>query len=496
MSGMARQKKKKMKAGPIPASGLPAAHEAAPRGPRRSLSRLRRAADISLIVLALVAIGLYVATRIIGGRDVANGRAAVGVNGKNGNGNGAASSTIGPDGASGQTGEFADLETGPEDLEGNAGDEPLAGPAIISDPYAVRPFSPVDDARLASLLDPEIERSLKLGRIPSMAVVCIAGDRIVWTRSAGLANVRVKTPAACDTVYLIASTFKTMSAMALLQLMDQGKFKLDDRVNDYLTDLKIEGENKRFPVTFRNLLTHTSGLPTDFGRHAVWEDQSPPSLVDYLRGRLRLARRPGTRVLYSNIAFTLIAHLVEKFSGMPFKDYMRKNIFGPIEMRDTAFEPRADMAERLAIPYMPVRRRAGVFQPVDWVKADAWPAGVVYGTAVDQARWLMANVNGGVYKGRRIISESTFREMTRRQFDRFAGPINGGWLNESSGYGLAWWVSTQNGDTIIAHSGSVNGYTAFLAGDLNRRTGVAILTNGNKAHRWLYSLALKALAAL
>jgi hypothetical protein len=108
----------------------------------------------------------------------------------------------------------------------------------------------------------------------------------------------------------------------------------------------------------------------------------------------------------------------------------------------------------------------------------------------------MANLNGGVYKGRRLIGEAAFREMMTRQFDRFAGPINGGWLNETSGYGLAWWISTLEGETIIAHSGSVNGYTAFLAGNLNRRTGVAILTNGNKAHRWLYSLALKALAAL
>ena len=109
---------------------------------------------------------------------------------------------------------------------------------------------------------------------------------------------------------------------------------------------------------------------------------------------------------------------------------------------------------------------------------------------------MIANLNGGVYKGRRLLSEPTFREMMKRQFDRFAGPINGGWLNETSGYGLAWWISTLNGETIIAHSGSVNGYTAFLAGNLNRKTGVAILTNGNKAHRWLYSLALKALAAL
>jgi CubicO group peptidase (beta-lactamase class C family) len=453
---------------------------------------LSRAADITLLVLALGAIGLFVATRIVGG----HGGPPKGPNGTAAGTAGAGSATIGPENGSAASGDFADLETGPDEFDADPTDEPMAGPAIVSDPYAARPFSPIDDARLAALLDPEIERALKVGRIPSMAVVCVSGDRIVWTRSAGLANVRVKTPAACDTVYLIASTFKTMSATALLQLMEQGKFKLDDRVNDYLTGLKIENESKRYPVTFRHLLTHTSGLPTDFGRHAVWEDIAPPSLTDYLSGKLKLWRRPGTRVLYSNIAFTLVAHLVEKLSGLPFKDYMRKNIFGPVEMRDTGFEPRADMAERLAIPYMPVRRRSGVFRPVDWVKADAWPAGVVYGTAVDQARWLMTAVNGGVYKGRRIISPATFKEMTRRQYDRFAGPINGGWLNASSGYGLAWWVSTLNGQTIIAHSGSVNGYTAFLAGNLDKKTGIAILTNGNKAHRWLYALALKALDAL
>jgi CubicO group peptidase (beta-lactamase class C family) len=455
-------------------------------------SRLRRAADIALIVLGVAAIALFVVTKIIGDR--ADG--PDGANGKSGNGAGTPVSSMGPEAPAVTGGVFADLEPGPDEFEGDGEDDPILGPAILSDPSAARPFSPVDDPRLAALLDPEIERVLKVGRIPSLAVVLVSGDRVVWTRSAGLANIRVKTPAACDTVYLIASTFKTMSATALLQQMELGKFRLDDRVNDYLSEFKIEGENRRFPVTFRHLLTHTSGLPTDFGRHAVWEDQGPPSLAEYLRGRLRLSRRPGTRVVYSNIAFTLVAYLVEKFSGVPFKDYVRTRVFAPVEMRDTAFEPRADMAERLAIPYMPVRRRGGVFRPVDWVKADAWPAGVVYGTAVDQARWLMANLNGGVYKGRRILGETAFREMTKRQFDRFAGPINGGWLNETSGYGLAWWVSKLNGETVIAHSGSVNGYTAFLAGNLDRRTGVAILTNGNKAHRWLYSLALRALAAL
>jgi len=492
MSGMARLKKRRAKTGLVSAAGLPALSGDSPRRPKRPRSRRRRIADLVLIVLAVAALGVFVATKFIGG----GGNGANGVNGNNETGAGAPPSSIGPEGVPGPTGVFADLEAGPDEYEGDDEGDPIPGPAMVSDPYAARPFSPVDDSRLAALLDPEIERSLKAGRIPSMAVVLVSGERIVWTRSAGLANIRVKTTAACDTVYLIASTFKTMSATALLQQMEQGKFKLDDRVNDYLSGLKIEGENKRYPVTFRHLLTHTSGLPTDFGRHAVWADDGPPSLVDYLPGRLRLSRRPGQRVVYSNIAFTLVAHLVEKFSGVPFKEYIRKNVFAPAEMRDTAFEPRADMAERLAIPYMPVRRRSGVFRPVDWVKADAWPAGVVYGTAVDQARWLIANLNGGIYKGRRLLGEPAFREMMRRQYDRFAGPINGGWLNETSGYGLAWWISTLNGETVIAHSGSVSGYTAFLAGNLDRKTGVAILTNGNKAHRWLYSLALKALAAI
>ena len=310
MSAMARPVKRKRAKDPSAVAGTPVKPSKRRRRPSRPRTRLTRSADIALVALALVAVGLFAATKIIGGR---SGPAAVsGL--RQADGAGPQPSTIGPDGT------FADLESGPDEFDGEDGGEPLSGPAMVSDPYATRPFAPVDDARLAALLDPEIERSLAAGRIPSMAVVCVAGDRIVWTRSAGLANIRVKTPAACDTVYLIASTFKTMSATALLQLMDRGMFGLDDRVNDHLTDLEIKGETKRYPVTFRSLLTHTSGLPTDFGRHAVWEDEGPPALADYLRGRLQLWRRPGTRVMYSNIAFTLVAHLVEKLSGTPFKD--------------------------------------------------------------------------------------------------------------------------------------------------------------------------------
>lgn len=389
--------------------------------------------------------------------------------------------------------QYADLELTNEDFIDD--ETTLPSPAYLSDALTSRIFTPVDSQFFAAALDREIERIMIVGNIPSLAIALVSGDKIVWTRTAGLANIRVKTPAACDSVYVIGSTFKTMSTVALLQQLDKGKFKLDDPVSNYLDEFNIKQENRRYPVTFRHLLTHTSGLPTEFVRYPVWSMATPAPLAEYLRESLKLERRPGSRVVYSNIAYTLVAYLVEKFSGIPFTEYMTRNIFSPIGMSDTAFEPRADMVERLAIPYVPTKRR-GVFKPVDWARANVWPAGLVYGTVIDQARWLMFVLNGCVWKGQRFLSESAFREMMKKQYEQFAGPINGGWLNSTTGYGLTWWISREGNETIIAHSGSIRGYTAFLAGSLERKIGVAILTNGNRAHRFLYDLAIKALTVI
>src|ERR671920_133267 len=123
----------------------------------------------------------------------------------------------------------------------------------------------VDLDRVAAELEPEIRRTLIEGKIPSASIALVAGDKVIWTGAFGHSNLWARTPATPSTVYLIGSTFKTMSTVALLQQMEQGKFKLDDRVNDYLTEFKIQNEDPKNPVTFRHLLTHTSGLPGDFG---------------------------------------------------------------------------------------------------------------------------------------------------------------------------------------------------------------------------------------
>ena len=354
----------------------------------------------------------------------------------------------------------------------------------------------INTDRVVAELEPEIQRALLAGNIPSVSIALISGDRVIWTGAYGYSNLWARTPATPNTVYLIGSTFKAMSTIALLQQMELGKFKLDDRVNDYLTDFKIEGEDPQHPVTFRHLLTHTSGLPGgDFGPLSVWGDSAPPPLDEYLRKSLKVAKPPLTSVVYSNLAYTLVGYLVQKFSGVPYKQYIQEHVFTPLEMTSTAFEPTPEMGERLSVPYT-VDEKTGSQVATMRLKASVWPAGLVYGTVSNQANWLITNLNDGVFKGKRIISEQTMEQMFTRQYDQFKGGIEGIWGNETAGFGLTWWVQVRDGERYIAHSGSVPGYTAFLLGNRDRKLGFAILTNGNRAHPHLFKLADRAIDLL
>ena len=351
----------------------------------------------------------------------------------------------------------------------------------------------IDVNRVVSELEPEIERAMLEGKIPSCAVALVAGEEIVWTGAYGHSNLWARTPAVPSTVYLIGSTFKTMATAALLQQMEQGKFGLDDPVRDYLDDgLSIAGEDPGQPVTFRHLLTHTSGLPGGFGPHTVWGASVPDPIEDYLKRSLRAVSPPMDEVRYSNLAYTLIAHLVEKFSGTPFQEYMQKNIFEPLQMSDTVFEPAGAVEERLSIPYA-LDDDTGRPVPAVRLKADVWPAGIVYGTVLDQARWLRAVLNGGRYRDQTILKPETVAQTLGRQYEKFAGPMHADWGNQGAGYGLTWWTCRKEGERHFAHSGSVPGYTAFLEGNADRRLGFAILTNGHRAHPHLVRLADRAI---
>ncbi|HSL72377.1 MAG TPA: serine hydrolase domain-containing protein [Longimicrobiales bacterium] len=362
--------------------------------------------------------------------------------------------------------------------------------ALVLAPLAVHAQAYDVDA-IAAQLRPEVERTMLEGKIPSATIALVSADRVLWSGAFGYSNLYTRSPATPNTVYLIGSTFKAMSTWALLQQMEAGKFKLDDPVNNYLTDFKVRGETAGRPVTFRHLLTHTSGLPVAFGPHLVWGETVPPSLPDYLRDSLKVVGPPLDSVRYSNLAFSLVGYLVERFAGAPYKQQIQEKVWTPLQMTSTAFVPTPEMEERLAIPYV-VDVRTGRNVATQRLKANVWPAGIVYGTVLNQANWLIANLNSGQFRGQRVIARETFDEMMRLQYPKLAEASEdfGGAM---TGYGLVWRVTTRHGERLFAHSGSVPGYTALLVGNLDRKIGFAIMTNGNRAHPYLYKLADRAL---
>jgi CubicO group peptidase (beta-lactamase class C family) len=351
-------------------------------------------------------------------------------------------------------------------------------------------------ARVTSRLETEIRREMMEGLIPSITVALTDRTGELWAGAYGESNLWARTPASTQTVYLIGSTFKAQSTIALLQQLEAGKFDLDDRVNDYLTDFQIRREDPASPVTFRHLLTHTSGLPAAYGAHAVWGETVPHPLPVYLADSLEVVRPPLERVVYSNLAYTLVAYLVEGFSGIPYKEYIQERIWAPLGMTSTAFEPTPEMEERLSIPYRP-HRDTGRLVAAERTKANVWPAGIVYGTVHDQANWVRFNLGDGTVGETRLLDDATIEQMQTLQFQEFAGgSMAGDWGYENPGYGLTWWLTTRDGERFFAHSGSVTGYTAFVMGNRTRGFGIAILSNGNRAHSHLVRICNLALDLL
>ncbi len=337
-------------------------------------------------------------------------------------------------------------------------------------------------------LEREIQREMVGGQIPSLTIALVEGERVLWSAGFGESNLWTRTPATPSTVYHTASTFKPMAAAAILQLVEEGLLELDDPVRRYTDEVSIRNEDRRNPVTFRHLLTHTSGLPTTFSAVPLWADSVPQPTERYLKEHLLLQGPPLQRVRYSNLGYTFLAHLLEEVTGRRFEDYIRRHIFLPAGMVDTDFAPTPWMEERMAIPYVPDPDTQRLV-PVSRLRFAEWPAGGVWGTVEDQARWLAVQLSGGTVRGRQILTPESVALSHTLQYPQFTGSMAGGWGDGFAGYGLGWWTMVRNGDRYIAHAGSVQGYTSFMQGNVDRGVGVAILSNGHRAHAQLVRIA-------
>ncbi len=324
-----------------------------------------------------------------------------------------------------------------------------------------------DLAKTKAVLTTVIEKTLAENGVPSMSIALVRGDSIVWTAAFGYTNMRTHARATPETLYSTGSSFKSVTATAVMQLAEQGKLKLSDPINRYLGEDAVQDRfQSDKPVNFTHILSHWSGLTGGAEIQPIWSRKLPFTL-EQRTSKLYSIRAPETKYEYNNDAYAVAGLLVQKISGEEYEKYMVEHVLKPLGVTTThPVYPTPEMVERMALPYK-AGGSLGKPVPEEQVHFDVYPAGDIYLTAEDMARYLGAQINGGVFNGRRILSDSSVRAMHE---PRFGGD-----------YGFGFWMvhDSASSHTLIHHGGAIPGQRAFLIGDLDAHVGVYYMTNSD-----------------
>jgi CubicO group peptidase (beta-lactamase class C family) len=314
--------------------------------------------------------------------------------------------------------------------------------------------------------------------VPGLSAAIVKGDRIVCTAAAGLANIDEDRPVTPDTLFLVASVSKTVTATAIMQLYEQGKFGLDDDVNDYLPYRISIPASPDLPITFRQLLTHTSSIADNWSTIdslLTKGEDSPLALADFTRGYLTPdgpyynkdanfeSGEPGTVSSYSNMGAVLLGYLVEVISGVPFDQYCRDHILAPLGMTATTWRLAGIDRSRLAMPY---RTRRSRFSAIGQYGEPDYPDGMLRTSVVELARFMIAYLQGGSLNGATILKPNTIAQMLTPQTG----------LDPSQG--LIWFRDDYGDREVWGHDGSDIGAGAEIWFDPKTKTGVILMTNG------------------
>jgi CubicO group peptidase (beta-lactamase class C family) len=352
------------------------------------------------------------------------------------------------------------------------------------------PIPPLDPSGLTAKLGAILNRRPAVG----LALGVIRNGALEFFSGHGYADIASKTPITPDTVFRIGSITKTVTAIAVMQLWEQGLVNLDAPANDYLRAYKLIPATPGFrPATVRHLLAHTAGIPEvvhtadllhpNWGPfdsrpavHSVMVGEPLPSLAEYYRGGLRLVVEPGSAFAYSNHGFATLGQIVEDVSGTPLARYFRERIFGPLGMEHTDILRSDGVASRLATGYVLGRYGATVAPDREWLTVGATN---IYSTTRDLARYVAALLGGGANEHGSMLRPETLATMFDMHYQ--TDP-------RLPGMGLGFFRHDADGRHIVGHDGILPGFHSTLFAAPADGVGLIAFTNGSSgAMEWMPS---------
>ncbi len=311
------------------------------------------------------------------------------------------------------------------------------------------PETPADTV-LKKKLDGYITETVGRLNIAGLSVAITRNDSVIYTGAFGYRNIETKERLTPHHVFHWASVSKTFVATAIMQLWEQKKINLDEKLITYLPYFRQQDDYYK-DITIRQMLNHTSGI----GDVDDYEWDKPQydsgALERFVKSTAndRMLFIPGTNMRYSNTAFETLGAVIAKISGVSFETYVRQNILKPLEMNTTSFlYPEIPDSLRVSGHQWAGKPIVSKLYPYNRTHG---PSSTLNANVLEMTHYAFAHLHRGEYNGKRILADSTYDVW-------WTNSVN---MKDKPEIGLAWWLGERNGVKMISHSGGDTGFRSF-----------------------------------
>jgi CubicO group peptidase (beta-lactamase class C family) len=328
---------------------------------------------------------------------------------------------------------------------------------FLAAPVIAQPKAPAYASQLPAF-ETYVRDWMRENNVPGMTIGFSKGD-YTWIRAFGLADVENMTPMRVDSSFRLASLQKTMTAVAVLQLVEQGKLDLDADIRTYVPYYP----KKPFTITARQLLSHLGGVPHYVNREVEQHIKVPKTTREAVEifANFDLVAEPGTRHVYSSYGYNLLGAAIEGVSGMPFGEYMRQHVWLPAGMSDTRMDDPLALIDRRVRGYKVVDGQLRNSEFIDI--SSRFAAGGSRATVVDLLRFVRA-LNSGV-----LLSQKS-RQLMVTQARTRAG--------EEVPYAMGWQILPfENRGEIVVNDGGMQETRTNLVSDPGHQFALALAMN-------------------
>jgi CubicO group peptidase (beta-lactamase class C family) len=324
-------------------------------------------------------------------------------------------------------------------------------------------------------LDNYVTRALQNWQIPGVAVCVVKDGKVVVMKGYGITETGTDHQVDENTLFMIGSNTKAFTATVLAMLAADKKPSLDDRVQQWLPDFKLYDPWVAKEATVRDLLCHRLGFETFQGDFMYFDTDLSTQEVRKKMAKVKPVYSFRSKWGYTNAAFMTAGEIIPKVTGESWTVFLREKIFAPLGMNSTlALSKDIDRAANKAAAHTVVH---GLLKKIPYGNLDNLaPAGSISSSARDMSKWVMMQLNNGLYEGRQVVPASAIAQ-TRLPHSILG---NGGHLFNKGHfalYGLGWFLEEYNGREIISHTGGVNGFVTSVTLVQEDKLGIAVLTN-------------------